>query len=361
MTFLESTLFYCFVAVAAAALARISENGRTKVGLLLAAALLIFVSGFRAYSVGQDTIGYKEGIEYFYIYGQVMWNHSFSVPYGYFSSAVLHLWDNYTFLLVVEALITNALFVIRLWDFRDSISISFAMFVYATAVFPLSLCLICQMLAVSLVFFATRFLEVKKPLIFCIVCLPAVLIHTSALIGVLFLVYYLFSEKSGSKAQFAAKLFGAVLVVLIASYAGIKLFERYARYSINESNIGLMVFAQAFVFILAYYVYSQTSNKSGNGKHATRLSGALRLPSASYALGIIFSATSYVIANAGRIAYYFMVFGPVVFGGFVRDARCSKGRFFLACFLVVWFLLYAFYAYLLHTGLGIESYSFIWM
>ena len=88
---------------------------------------------------------------------------------------------------------------------------------------------------------------------------------------------------------------------------------------------------------------------------------ANRMPLVFYALGILASASSYVIANAGRIAYYFTVLGPVIFGGFVKDARKIKARFCLGCFLVVWFLFYAFYAYLLHTGLGIESYSFVWM
>ena len=35
-------------------------------------------------------------------------NHTFSVPYGVFTSAVLHICNNYSFLLVVESLITNA-------------------------------------------------------------------------------------------------------------------------------------------------------------------------------------------------------------------------------------------------------------
>lgn len=157
MNFIETSLFYFLVVLLSAALARMSENGKSKTGLVAAVVLLTAVGGLRSYAVGQDTLGYKEGIEYFYAYGTTMWNHTFSVPYGVFTSAVLHICNNYSFLLVVESLITNAFFAFRLWDFRRTASLSFAMFVYTATVFPLSMCLTCQMIAVSLVFYATRF------------------------------------------------------------------------------------------------------------------------------------------------------------------------------------------------------------
>ena len=235
------------------------------------------------------------------------------------------------------------------------------MFVYTATVFPLSMCLTCQMIAVSLVFYATRFLEQNKPLLFCAWWAVGALLHASALIGVLFLIYYLFSNKSKSRSQFAAKMLASVALLFLAAYAGTKLVDRYARYSVNESSIGLMVFAQATVLAIAYFVSRETANVAPVESDGTSRLKANRMPLVFYALGILASASSYVIANAGRIAYYFTVLGPVIFGGFVKDARKIKARFCLGCFLVVWFLFYAFYAYLLHTGLGIESYSFVWM
>ena len=253
MNFIETSLFYFLVVLLSAALARMSENGKSKAGLVAAVVLLTAVGGLRSYAVGQDTLGYKEGIEYFYAYGTTMWNHTFSVPYGVFTSAVLHICNNYSFLLVVESLITNAFFAFRLWDFRRTASLSFAMFVYTATVFPLSMCLTCQMIAVSLVFYATRFLEQNKPLLFCAWWAVGALLHASALIGVLFLIYYLFSNKSKSRSQFAAKMLASVALLFLAAYAGSKLVDRYARYSVNESSIGLMVFAQATVTMVVSF------------------------------------------------------------------------------------------------------------
>mgnify|MGYP000885892531 CR=1 FL=1 len=87
MNFIETSLFYFLVVLLSAALARMSENGKSKAGLVAAVVLLTAVGGLRSYAVGQDTLGYKEGIEYFYAYGTTMWNHTFSVPYGVFTSA----------------------------------------------------------------------------------------------------------------------------------------------------------------------------------------------------------------------------------------------------------------------------------
>ena len=78
MNFIETSLFYFLVVLLSAALARMSENGKSKAGLVAAVVLLTAVGGLRSYAVGQDTLGYKEGIEYFYAYGTTMWNHTVS-------------------------------------------------------------------------------------------------------------------------------------------------------------------------------------------------------------------------------------------------------------------------------------------
>lgn len=140
-----------------------------------------------------------------------------------------------------------------------------------------------------------------------------------------------------------------------------KLIDRYGRYSVNEGSIGLMVFTQVIIFLFALLA-------SGNNKGAARGTNEVGLtrwklserPMFLYIVGLALSASSYVIANAGRIAYYFTIFGPIVFGSLVKDASKSKSRFVLGVFLGIWFLFYAWYAYLLHTGLGIEQYAFIW-
>lgn len=363
MTSELTAVFYFSVVLLSALLAHISENGRTKIGLVLSTLLLVIVGGLRSYDVGIDTIHYKEGIEYFFINGEMAWNHAFSVPYGWFTSGILHVYNDYTFLLVVEAAITNGLFAMRLWDYRDRISLSFAMFVYASTLFPLSLCLTCQMMAVSIVFYAVRFLDSRKPVVFCVFLVVASLIHISAAIMVLALVHYVLNEEGSEKrSHIAVKLLGIAAIAVGGIYASAKLLDRYAHYSVNESNVGLMVFAQLAVLIFALLASGYIQKPDASGKEdSPPIMKISDRPVLLYIVGIALSASSYVIANAGRIAYYFTIFGPVVFGAFVKGAGKSKSRFVLGMALGIWFLFYAWYAYLLHTGLGIESYSFVWM
>ena len=56
---------------------------------------------------------------------------------------------------------------------------------------------------------------------------------------------------------------------------------------------------------------------------------ALRL----YSLGLLLSAASYVIANAGRIAYYFTIYGCVCFGAMAKHSTKSRSRLLCACLL----------------------------
>lgn len=217
MSEIQTALFYFAVVALVAMLARLSEEGERKTGLVFSTAMLVMVSGFRAYTVGTDTSGYWEGIQYFFNYGELMWNHTFSIPYAWITSGVLHIFDNYTFLLVIEAIITNGLFAMRLWDYKSEVSLSFAMFAYAATVFPLSLCLTCQMLAVSIAFYAVRFLDLKKPLAFMCLLVIAALVHVSAVIVVLAFAHYAFKEDdSGKRSHVAIKLFSAWLYLPLA-------------------------------------------------------------------------------------------------------------------------------------------------
>lgn len=357
MNIIQTASFYLSIVCASSLLAHVSGRSGRKVGLIIATLLLIFVSGFRGYNVGRDTLGYKEGVEYFFLNGTQMWNHTFSDGYGWFTRAILSLYNNYTFLLLVQAAITCGLFAARLWDFRKNCSLGFAMFVYAATEYPLSMCLMCQCLSISMFFFATRYLDRGQPVKFVLVLVVAAINHISALIGLGALALYLLKKKSKTRAQTYGKVIGAIILLAGGAIAVQMLVERYARYSVNESELGFMVIAQALVLLGSLLLAGYFSNKVSHLMLTSATAYALPL----YTLGIIVSASSYVIANAGRIAYYFTVFSPVVFGCLVRNSGKSRPSFVLAVLLVAWLLFYAWYAYLLHTGLGIESYSFVWM
>ncbi len=79
-----------------------------------------------------------------------------------------------------------------------------------------------------------------------------------------------------------------------------------------------------------------------------------------YTVGLLLSAASYVIVNAGRIAYYFTLYGAVCFGAAAKHASTSKSRLACAILIFGWLVTYGVYTYFLHEGLGIVPYSFVW-
>lgn len=357
MTAIQTAIFYLAMILATSLLAHRCDITGKKAGLVVATVLLIIVAGFRGYDVGQDTFGYKEGIEYFFVYGTQAWNHAFSDGYGWFTCAVLTVCNNYTFLLVVEAIITCGLFAARLWDFREGCSLGFAMFVYATVEYPLSLCLTCQCLSVAIVFFGSRYLDRGRPLVFVVLMVVASFIHVSALVGLAYLAIYVFKLRSRTKVLFYAKMVASAIILVGGALAAMMLINRYGGYYANKSSIGLMVVVQAIVLAGSLLLAGYFSKKSK--REAMSEATFLALPLC--VLGVALSASSYVIANAGRIAYYFTIYAPIVFGHLVKDSGKNKSAFVLGFLLVIWLLFYAWYAYLFSTGLGIEAYSFVWM
>ena len=102
------------------------------------------------------------------------------------------------------------------------------------------------------------------------------------------------------------------------------------------------------------------SDAAQNGSMRAELAHAAPYAVRLYAVGLLLSAASYVIANAGRIAYYFTLYGAVCFGAAAKHASTSKSRLACAILIFGWLVAYAVYTYFLHEGLGIVPYAFVW-
>ena len=187
----QTIAFYLLVFAGALLLTRRSETTGRPFGLILATALLVLVSGFRAHSVGVDTGFYKIGTDYFFQNGEVYWRYSFAYGYGVFTSAILHVCNDYTVLLFVQAIITHGLIAARFWDFRHGASLTFMMLGYLCTAYLLTLCIICQFVAVAIVFYCSRFLDKGHPLLYLLGVAIAAQLHLSALISIVAVVPFL--------------------------------------------------------------------------------------------------------------------------------------------------------------------------
>jgi transmembrane protein EpsG len=361
----ESTyFFYLAVVLITLLFTWYSEKTGKKRGIIVAVLILVCVSGLRAHTVGIDTMLYKYGVEYFHETGTVSWKYNFSLGYGLFSNVVLTVCEDYSFLLFVEAAITNILIVARFWDFRNQASMTMMMLVYICTTYFMTMNIICQYLAVAVVFYFSRYIDRGKPIPFFIAVVLASCIHLSAAVGILFWAVRLLNFKNVRPARFFAQLLAICLVVLIVFFIAQMFFARYSGYNNSKraSSVGLMVFAQIFVFLFSLLACGYFSKGSRKDKHSIRVIFKEKVPYGLllYSIGILLSAASYVINNAGRIAYYFLIYGPVCFGVMAKGFSKHKSRFFCSLTLFVWFVLYAIYSFFLTDRLGIIPYAFLW-
>lgn len=387
--------FYLCVGTIALLFCRQSERSGSPQGLFLAVLVLTLVSGLRDYSVGIDTFRYKMGIEYFYETGRPYWQVVFSNGYGYFASFFLHIWNNYSFLLFVQALITNGLIAARLWDFRNGASLTFMLFFYICTAYLMTLNIICQWLAVSVVFYSSRFLDKGKILWFIAGVALAICLHNSAVVALLMLLPYIVNFKGASTGRKAAQAL-ACLVFVVATLFGYQyLTTRYSGYLYSSEGIsfGFMSLAQALVFVFSFFVAGYFSKKTLPDKPSAArslLKGSHDLSGRSeegqpadvatlcqqanlyeairacaphavffYVLYILFTLAAYIVDPAGRISYYFLLYGAPCFAVIARRSGVSMSCFFASGLLVLWLLIYAGYSYFLIDGGGVVPYSFI--
>ena len=97
---------------------------------------MTFVAGFRAYSVDLDTVTYKDIITAVFNKDFTVWG---EVGFKYFAYALGLISKEVTFILIIFALITNALVVFRLYDFKDKISFPVAILCYYVQFYSFSL------------------------------------------------------------------------------------------------------------------------------------------------------------------------------------------------------------------------------
>ena len=360
MSTFSTVLLYCGTFILCMIFTYFSDKTGKKYGLILAGLFLTALAGFRAYSVGVDTQPYLESIFYRFETGASDWKMtSFSTGYAVFTKCILLIWDNATLLLLVEAAITNGLILMRCWDFRRSGNLTYMVFVYLMTIYLQTMCLTCQYIAIAIVFFATRFLEKRHPIVFCICTALASCIHTSAVIGFLAIGVYLILKKACGTIEYFLKIlsFPVLLAALLLAYQ--MLSSRYSSYSSKSSSVGFMVFAQLAIFlaVLAYtHLWRLNTDKTNHDDQQT-----YRIVILLYACGILLSASSYVISNAGRIAYYFTIMAVPYYA--ICDSRIRRKNtpenMVIRYVLCSWFIVYFAYVFLARDPIGVLHYSTI--
>ena len=191
---------------------------KNSVFFMLASAFIIgCVSAFRGTSVGIDTPVYYDIFSNL----NLTWKYT-TVEKGFIfvGKQIMNLTHNALFVFAFYSFVTIFLVMLRLWTLKKGKSFSFMVLVFLCLYFPLSMNIMRQFFALSIVFFSTIFLERKKPLLFVLPVVFSALFHYSALFGLLLLVvYYYFCSESKRQKRFLVLFFLiSIPIAIVLSY-----------------------------------------------------------------------------------------------------------------------------------------------
>lgn len=176
--------------------------------------LSVFI-GLRSFSTGTDTMSYVDSIRT-YEFDSLNSQHS---EFGFvlISCIIFKVFHSEALVLLFFSTVTVFFFLLRFWELRKNFSLTLLLFGFLSNYYLMSTNIVRQVLAMSLVFWSTRFLfdkDKEKPIVFIIICIStAFLFHTTAIVGLgILIINYLVSLKELSLKKITILIAGAVAV-----------------------------------------------------------------------------------------------------------------------------------------------------
>lgn len=343
MNIIQSTFFYISIFIICTFFCRFANKKNNKKILIIPIIILTLVTGLRAYNVGADTLSYKTiSDECYYNLNSLLCGSSRRMGFAIAVRTIYSIIHNYSILLLIEGLVINSLILLRFWDFRDKSSFSGMVFFYLLMIFISTFTNKCQYVAISIVFFSTRYIGKFNVKAFILI-LIASSIHLSGLIGFLYFIFRYFDFKNLTKRKLLINIVGLIIGCFITVVIFNSLTNGYNYYLKNKLSIGYMAFAKIFVYFFlkanSNFVFKESS-----------------IISKCFLLGIGLTTISYFFPAAGRIGFYFTIFDPVFYGLFLTNNK----KTFIKSFVLLWCIFISVYSIYNSNIDSSYLYNFIW-
>lgn len=293
--------------------------------------ILILQSGLRNVAVGADTY------EYFRQFDRISstsWDQIFrnfvrayetgvgkDPGYGIFMKLITYITTDYQLYLIAVAIIFFSSFGSMLKSFCINVyDVFIAVIIYQALFYGFfSVTGIRQTLAVSILFFACRYIYKKKLLKFIIICLVASTIHKSALIFLPF--YFIAHFKHPIKLLTGITLSLPFVFILVKPFAiymtSFSLTESYSMFTETATDAkGAQMF---LVFMLSVTLLIFLCRK-----YITIESQQYKMGLNAFALGLFFTPLTWVDPNLMRVVMYFSVFSIFILGRLIRTYSYNK-------------------------------------
>lgn len=353
--YLNSYIFYVVILIIITILAKLAECSqsvsRRRIFIIAIIMLLSLIAGIRGYDIGRDT-----SIYYSSTYQRIVDGRFNAAHGGILYSAIFYLISsiggNYSCILFIVALVSYSLIIVRLWELGKYSYFSLMIFAFYCLWFPVSLNVTRQFLSIAMVFFATRFLESDKKLLFCLYVILAMFIHSISILGFGLLIINCLNNKHNRK-NFTLNFstYKRNKIFLIAILIGVFLLymffpaEHYIMLMEKQARLklGVMQPLKISIFLTLYYIIRKDNLNKKN--------------ILIYSLfGLLLSCLDYFFENASRVAWYFLLFEIV---GYSFKNRSNKFQNMLVIVLSLLYL-YTFGRELYINGNQILPYCTFW-
>lgn len=316
-SYFGSFLLYSTVICFCTLLAKWAERKNYNIRIIwLMIIILSIFEGIRGESVVVDTHNYYNNLIYPLINGSTP-NIAIETGFVYLAKIVLFVSnDSPKVFFLVIALIINSFIILRLLDFKGFIDFPYYVFIFLATYMVQTMNTLAQWVAISIVFYFSRYLIRGKWWKFLIASCIAFEIHNSSIVAVIvFFVFYLFDKTFSRGIRKFFLMFPIVLGGLfVASYAySYLLYSKY--YYLIESvnaNVGLLIPAKLSLVLFVIFLLKKKSNNLAFNE-TWKEHNYFAIITVFSLLSLALSFTGYYFIWVGRIAYMFALWELLLF------------------------------------------------
>lgn len=348
---IQSIAIYSALAILTYFIAAYAERTQNKKAVWTIVVMLSLIAGMRATSVGIDTKTYEKVIETISS-GRVEAMFGIEKSFIYICAVLLKIWNSSAFLFSLFAFISHSCILLRIWCERETVSFKWATLTYYIMFFAFSLNGMRQFIAAAIVIYATKYIKDGKYLKFLIALVLTTLFHTSAVVGIGFLLIDLFYIRTFDKRRKKKVLSYSFLMIIFSAFLIPKLVDRYADYfEMSSISIGAMVSIKLLMLVLSLVLIGKPKNNNYLYSYSTYRT--------YYTIGLIMNSLSYFFLYMGRVGIYYYIFEAFYIGNIFK----MKNKTVWVVLLKIGYafiLLYYMYENLTSSAQGELPYRFFW-
>lgn len=328
MSIWSSILLYLFVGVISYTLAAVSEKCRNKRKALFYAMLtgivLSILPALRADSVGIDTALYMPKFTAILKGGNAQRLFGWDSGFAFIIKLLLGVFHSEQAILAIAAFGTNLLIVYRLYEFREYASFKICILLYYSLAYFCTYNIFKQFTAIAIVFYATRYIEKKKYIHFCLLVLLATMLHQSASLGFTFIAFNAISWKRITTKRLLS-YFALLLMAPIAVAGAMVLFAKRINYYFDNIsfNIGPMLLIRIAMLLFSTKWTLSFGLKDGKKNIQMPEEGimSMRAIRLIYGAGLACASLGMIFPYMDRIGFYYTMYEYVYWAALYKKNR----------------------------------------